>query len=193
LLSDDIKQKVDEAIIRLKEIAGTNLFYKWLSFGDVGYGVAGLGMVGPGGAEERCVMTLFNKMDVQVTISTPGKTRLEILPGAEAYHDLIYEGGISQKLIDCLNAIASKAADKRVNAVISATPPPEAMPPVLGPSPKRSQRPSVQSARPPHAPSEAASALGARKQSPTFDSLWFALAILVVLAFFIWRVSGHRT
>jgi hypothetical protein len=191
LLTDDIKRHVTKAIASVKEVAGTNLFFKWLTFDDVGYGVAGLGMVGAGGSSERCIMTLFGKMDVQVTISIPGETRLEVLPEAEAYHELIYEGGVADKLIECLNTIASKAAGTPIKAVISETPPPEAIPPgALMPSPKRSQRPSLQLAP---APQPAATPPAHNQPLSTSRVPWWALAVLVVLGFFIWRVVGRRS
>jgi hypothetical protein len=127
LLTDDIKRYVAEAIPKLRHLTGTNLHWKWLTFDEAGYGVSGLGMVGAGGSEERCIMTLFNKMDVQVTLTT-GETPLEILPGAEKYHASITEGKISDKLTECLNAIASRVLDKPIHAKISATPPPRAVP-----------------------------------------------------------------
>ena len=132
LLTDDIKRYVGEAIPRLREMTGTNLHWKWLTFDDAGYGVSGLGMVGPGGSQERCIMTLFKKMDVQVTIAT-GETPLEILPGAEKYHALITDGRIADKLTECLSAIASKVLDKPIRAKITATPP-------TGTAPARNER-----------------------------------------------------
>jgi hypothetical protein len=127
LLTDDIKRYVAEAIPKLKQMTGTNLHWSWLTFDEAGYGVSGLGMVGPGGSQERCMMTLFNKIDAQVTITT-GETPLEILPGAEAYHASMTGGRIADKLTECLSAIASKVLDKPIRAKISATPPPRALP-----------------------------------------------------------------
>ena len=119
LLSEEQRLKIAVAITNMAELTAPYLVTKWLSFEDVGYGLAGLGFPGQGGSQERLLMTIYGKADVQISIDFD-KDPLVVLPGAESYNELVREGlvsekgGLSGRLIDALTLIASKSAGRPI-------------------------------------------------------------------------------
>lgn len=86
-----------------------------IQFGGDAYGYAGLGGGGPGGSEEMIVATLPSKgIDVQVKMEFP-REELDTVPGTEAYHRLLEEGGeqLAQRLIECVKLTVIGAANLR--------------------------------------------------------------------------------
>jgi hypothetical protein len=195
LLTDDVKTKLSQAITGMKNSIGTNLHFKWLSFEDAGYGVSGLGMVGAGGSDERSIMTLVAKMDVQIAISK-GEDPLEVLPGAEDYHRLVHEGGINQKLTECLSLIASKVTGKPITAVAS-----DELPKILETA-LNTTNPSPQTVsyggrvRAPERPVDSASNSEADPSpngpSSSSSRLWWGIVALTILAFLGWFLLKRR-
>lgn len=192
LLTEDMKRYAAEAIA--SGLPNANLPVKWLNLNDAGYGITGIGMTGPGGSEERAIITLFNNTDVQVTISIPGESPLQILPGAEAYHDLINQGGIRGRLIDSLSTVASKVAGKPIQAVLTDTAPAGAAlsAPIDRPA-NRPQAPSIQGLPENNVAAVPVASSKAKGESPSKPlRFWWTVALLAVLALFTWRVARRR-
>jgi hypothetical protein len=117
LLTDELRRYVEKTINESRA-AGTKTFLTRLKFGDIGTGVNGLGMGGPGGSGEWAIISMpKQKTDVVISILIPGDPQLSVLPGAEEYFELVTGAGVRQRLVVCLNKIASKAAGGRVEAV----------------------------------------------------------------------------
>ena len=119
LLTERIRQYAENTIKTAKS-RGTEPSVKWLSYADFGTGLVGLGMGGPGGSEERAILSMPKQgTDIQISVIIPGDPPLSSMTGAESYRDLMTEGGVVQRLIVCLDAVASKAAGRPLRAVVT--------------------------------------------------------------------------
>ena len=116
LLTDEVKGYADKMISKSEE-GGTKTDLRRLKFGDIGTGISGLGMAGPGGSGETAMMTMpKQKTDVGISMMIPGDPPLSVLPEAGAYFELVTGAGVRERLVVCLNRIASKAAGRPIEA-----------------------------------------------------------------------------
>ena len=107
-----------------------------ISIDDDIYGFTGLGAVGPGGAQERIIVTLPKQSkDIQITVSIPGEDLIEPLPGAETYHTALTETGMEASLIESAKMAVSNVL------LASQTAAPEPPQPPTPPAPKEKPTP----------------------------------------------------
>jgi hypothetical protein len=197
LLTPKLVQEVEQSIANSKG-RGVQSPLQWLTLGDFGHGVAGLGIIGPGGSQDRIIITMPKQgRDIQITATVPADPPLQVLIGAESYHDAIMTGQIRQRLTDCLNTLAVKTAGQPVKAVITDAPPHTPLPNSDSVPASRSERPSTQARSEPQPVLQktAAAEPAANSQNqltPTRKTLWWSVGGLLVLALVLWRVMHRR-
>jgi hypothetical protein len=196
LLTPKLLREVTQSIAK-SNTAGRQSSLEWLALGEAGYGVTGLTILGPGGSLDRTIITLPKYgRDIQVTITVPGDPPLQVLSGAENYHHSIMSGQIRERLVECVNALASKASRQPVRASVTDTQP-TGFSNAEGPSPRRDPRPPMEvRSEPqhvPHAGSPAESPAPATEQpASTAKKLWWILGGLLVFSLLFWRVMKRR-
>lgn len=147
------------------------------------YGYIGLGGTGPGGSEEMVIATLPSKgIDVQVKIVLPSE-ELTSVPGGEAYHQLLVEGGerLARQLIECTKLTVAAAA--RLPSP-GATPQPQqsVTPPAATPT-RSTPVPSATPASSTPAPTIAESPVPVvERQAPVWPWVVGILALVVIVA-----------
>jgi hypothetical protein len=109
LLTQKLQRETDEYLAKAAAEPQAKPAIRRIKVGDGGEGIAGLGGVGPGGSQERLVVTLpAQKRDVQMTVTIPGEALIEQVPGAEEYHHALTTDGLAKSLVQCIDAIVSK-------------------------------------------------------------------------------------
>jgi hypothetical protein len=87
---------------------------------ELGKGYFGLGILGPGGSDERVILTLPGlDRDLQITITIPGETRLEPVEGHESYLDFINDNAkVKEMIVKCAEIVATKMTQTQSPAII---------------------------------------------------------------------------
>lgn len=124
LLTPKLQRETDEYLARAVAEGRQTPTLRRIKVGDDGQGIAGLGGVGPGGSQERLVITLpAQKRDVQMTVTLPGEEVIEQLPGAEDYYKTVTAGGLGEPLSQCMNAVVAKGPTRSADASLVPVPP----------------------------------------------------------------------
>lgn len=123
LLTDKLQRETGEYLLKAVAEGQQKPAIRRIKVGDGGHGIAGLGGVGPGGSQERLVITLpAQKRDVQMTVTVPGEELIEQLPGSEDYYRAVTTGGLAEPLIQCINAVAAKGPTKSADVTLDPVP-----------------------------------------------------------------------
>jgi hypothetical protein len=99
-----------------KAIAEGSTSIKKFALSDGGYGYSGIGMVGPGGSEERITATWPEMgIDLQVKIRY-SREGLDSDDETKAYHQMVVRGGeaLTGKMVDLANHLARYAQEQKL-------------------------------------------------------------------------------
>jgi hypothetical protein len=177
LLTEQLQRQTDEAIAKATA-EGRKTPMSRIKVAGGGHGIATLGGVGPGGSQERWIITLpAQKRDVQMTLTIPSEEPLEQVPQAEGYYKALTEEGLAERLLLSLNVVASK----NLTAVAPPAPPdatpiasiPTPAPPVPNTPPVASSSPTTPVVETPAVPVE--------RKSPVWPWVVGILALIVIV------------
>jgi|GEM_PF-7126201 len=192
LLTQEMRDYAEKALIT----PGSGI--SRISLPDLGEGYSGLGMFGPGASMKQIIVTLpKSKRDVQITITIPGETVLEVVPGFEGYYSAINDpAGIAATLLKCVNIVASRVAQTgALPNSPSPTPPiekPQTVPSerVVPVAPRSDQTPVADDSTLPPKPVPPPRAVGV--DSPSIWPWVVGIFALILIAWLFWKLRSKK-
>jgi hypothetical protein len=108
LFTEKLESQVEQGLKQL-ESKGTPTTLRRIRVGTEGRGFAGMALVGPGGSQERVLLTLPQQhKDIEIMITIPNERPLKLLPEAQSYYEMLAKGTVSHKLVEIANAVVNQ-------------------------------------------------------------------------------------
>ena len=191
LLTEKLRSKIAQ-IMERPDVppSGRKSFKKFeMPNGAVGY--VGMGAFGPGGGEEMAIASIpSRRVEVQMKVTVPYETPLDVTDATRAYHDALVntDGFLTAALEDGIKAVALRIAQGKAlvseQAPTNATSPPIAQ--AVTTTPAANIAPPPKPVVPPSTPPAVIASSPAKSTNP----LWWivsAIAALVAVVLVMWR------
>lgn len=118
ILTEKLESQMEQGLKQL-EAKGRPTKLKRISAGTNGRGFAGMALAGPGGSQERVLLTMPDQhRDIEVMITIPHEDPLKVIPEAKNYYEMLGKGTLVHKLVEISDVVAKRNSVGRMGAEI---------------------------------------------------------------------------
>jgi hypothetical protein len=184
LLTEKLRHKIAQIMEQLDVPPSGRKSVKKFEMANGAVGYVGMGAFGPGGGEEMAIANIpSQRVDVQMKVTVPYETPLDVTDATRAYHDALVntDGFLAAALEDGMKAVAVRIAQG--NALVSEQAPTNATSTLIAPEvttkPAANIAPPPEPVVPPSTPPAVIASSPAKSTNPLW---WIAGAVTALVA-----------